>query len=207
MDAAGPANRIGRSAAEDLSGRVFCSEATARSRCVGVPVRHRAGGTAAGKKPGHDGFGRPGAVHRSSAGAGDRPRDAQQRTSLCQLGSDAQGGSRARYQVRSTRFTDADMEIVPNGSGSTDELCVVCVDVGENGAAWQRTSRDSGTSCVSLSLAVPEFGSDKLDADLGRAAGQDDDNVFAVLWTQRQAATDHEPRVRQRGCAHCRHAQ
>ena len=34
----------------------------------------------------------------------------------------------------------------------------------------------------SLSLAAPEFGPRKLYADLGRA-GQDDDNVFAVLWT------------------------
>ena len=53
----------------------------------GSPCGIARGGTAAGKKPGHDGFGRPGAVHRSNAGAGDRPRDAQQRTSLCQLGS------------------------------------------------------------------------------------------------------------------------
>ena len=42
--------------------------------------------------------------------------------------------------------------------------------------------RDSGASCATLSLAVPEFGSHKLDADLGRAAGQDDDKVFAMLW-------------------------
>ena len=48
-----------------------------------------------------------------------------------------------------------------------------------------------------LSLAAPEFSPRKLYADLGRAAGQDDDNVFAMLWTQRQAATDHEPRARQ----------
>ena len=67
--------------------------------------------------------------------------------------------------------------------------------------------RDTGVVLRSLSLAVPEFGSRKLYADLGRVAGQDDDNVFAVLWTHRRAATDHEPRVRQRGCAHCRHAQ
>ena len=37
MDVAGPPNRVGRSAAEDLSGRVFWSEAGARSRCAGVP--------------------------------------------------------------------------------------------------------------------------------------------------------------------------
>jgi len=52
----------------------------------------------------------------------------------------------------------------------------------EIGAGWQRTSRDSGASYVSLSLAAPEFGPRKLYANLGRAAGQDDDNVFAVIW-------------------------
>ena len=102
----------------------------------GSPRGIARGGTAAGKKPGHDGFGRPGAVHRSNAGAGDRPRDAQQWTSLCQLGSSARRES--SISGRSTRFTDADMEIVPDGSGSTDELCC-CADIGENGAAWQRT--------------------------------------------------------------------
>ena len=42
-------------------------------------------------------------------------------------------------------------------------------------------SRDSGTSCATLSLAVPEFGPRKLYADLGRAAGQNDDKVFHLL--------------------------
>ena len=60
-----------------------------------------------------------------------------------------------------------------------------CVDVGENGAARQ-DRRDIGMSCCSLSLAAPEFGSGKLYADLGRAAGQDGDNLFAMLWIQRR---------------------
>ena len=103
---------------------------------------------------------------------------------------------RARYEVRSTRFTDADMEIVPDGSGSTDEWPAACVDVGEIGAAWQRTSRDTRHVLCSLSLAAPEFGSRKLYANLGRAAGQDDDNVFAVLWTN-----DRQPRTMSLVCA------
>ena len=40
----------------------------------------------------------------------------------------------------------------------------------------------SGKSYVSLSLAAPEFGPRKLYANLGRAAGQDDDDVFALIW-------------------------
>ena len=39
-----------------------------------------------------------------------------------------------------------------------------------------------GRECVSLSLASPEFGPRKLYANLGRAAGQDDENVYAVIW-------------------------
>jgi hypothetical protein len=34
---------------------------------------------------------------------------------------------------------------------------------------------------VSLLLATPEFGPRKLYANLGRAAGQDDDSVFAPI--------------------------
>ena len=40
----------------------------------------------------------------------------------------------------------------------------------------------SGKEYVSLSLAAPEFGPRKLYANLGRAAGQDDDEAFAVIW-------------------------
>ena len=35
---------------------------------------------------------------------------------------------------------------------------------------------------ASLSLGAPEFGPRRLYANLGRAAGQDDDNVFAIIW-------------------------
>ncbi|MEX0344375.1 MAG: DUF736 domain-containing protein, partial [Rhizobiaceae bacterium] len=31
----------------------------------------------------------------------------------------------------------------------------------------------------------PEFGPKKLYANLGKAAGQDDDNVFALIWNPR----------------------
>ena len=78
----------------------------------------------------------------------------------------------------------ADIEIAPNRRKTTDgqpDYRVVANGV-EIGAAWRRTSRDSGASYVSLSLAAPEFGLRKLYANLGRAAGQDNDNVFAVIW-------------------------
>ena len=52
----------------------------------------------------------------------------------------------------------------------------------EIGAGWVRTGETSGKEYVSLSLAAPEFGPRKLYANLGRAAGQDDEDVFAVIW-------------------------
>ena len=40
----------------------------------------------------------------------------------------------------------------------------------------------SGNPYVGLSLAAPEFGPRRLYANLGHAAGQDDEDVFAILW-------------------------
>jgi len=42
---------------------------------------------------------------------------------------------------------------------------------------------------VRLPLAVPEFGPRELYANLGRAAGQDDDGVFAVIWNPADQAS------------------
>lgn len=44
------------------------------------------------------------------------------------------------------------------------------------------TSVLRGKDYVSLSLAAPEFGPRRLYANLGRAAGQDDDDAFAIIW-------------------------
>ncbi len=55
----------------------------------------------------------------------------------------------------------------------------------EVGAAWVRKSASTGKEYVSLSIAAPEFGPKKLYANLGRAAGQDDKNVFALIWNPR----------------------
>ncbi len=44
-------------------------------------------------------------------------------------------------------------------------------------------AEQSGRPYVSLSLATPEFGPRRIYANLGRAAGQDRDDVFAIIWT------------------------
>ena len=52
----------------------------------------------------------------------------------------------------------------------------------EIGAGWLRTGQTSGKEYVALSIAAPEFGARTLYANLGRAAGQNDDNIYALIW-------------------------
>jgi uncharacterized protein (DUF736 family) len=91
------------------------------------------------------------------------------------------GGYKGQLKTLSIR---ADIEIVPNRakSGDTQPDFRVLTQGVEIGAGWVRTGETSGKEYVSLSLAAPEFGPRKLYANLGRAVGQDDDDVFAVIW-------------------------
>ena len=78
----------------------------------------------------------------------------------------------------------AEIDIVANRAKATDtqpDYRVVSDGI-EIGAGWLRRSEASGKDYVSLSLAAPEFGPRRLYANLGRAAGQDDDSSFAVIW-------------------------
>ena len=50
------------------------------------------------------------------------------------------------------------------------------------GAGWIRTGQISGKEYVSLSISAPELGSKTLYANLGRAAGQTDPDVYALIW-------------------------
>ena len=91
------------------------------------------------------------------------------------------GGFKGQIKTLSIR---ADIDIVPNGAKSSDSqphFKVIAQGV-EIGAGWVRTGETSGKEYVSLSLAAPEFGPRKLYANLGRAAGQDDDDTFAIIW-------------------------
>jgi uncharacterized protein (DUF736 family) len=42
--------------------------------------------------------------------------------------------------------------------------------------------RNAQAEYIAVQLAAPEFGPRRLFANLGPAAGQDDENVFAVIW-------------------------
>jgi uncharacterized protein (DUF736 family) len=93
----------------------------------------------------------------------------------------ANGGYKGQIKTLTIR---ADIDIVPNSAKSADNqpnFRVLTQGV-EIGAGWLRTGESSGKEYVSLSLAAPEFGPRKLYANLGRAAGQDDDDTYAVIW-------------------------
>jgi uncharacterized protein (DUF736 family) len=70
----------------------------------------------------------------------------------------------------------------PSKNGDTQPDYRVYSNNVELGAGWVKKGKTSGEDYVSLSFADPSFGPKKLYANLGRAAGQDDDNVFAVIW-------------------------
>ncbi len=93
----------------------------------------------------------------------------------------ANGSFKGQLKTLSIR---ADIEVVPNASknGDSQPDFRVMTRGYEVGAGWLRKGETSGKEYVSLSLAAPEFGPRKLYANLGRAAGQDDDDVFAVIW-------------------------
>lgn len=78
----------------------------------------------------------------------------------------------------------ASIEIIPNRSksGEAQPDYRVFSEGVEIGAGWLRTGEVSGRDYVSLSLAAPEFGPRRLYANLGRAAGQDDGDTYAVIW-------------------------
>jgi uncharacterized protein (DUF736 family) len=80
----------------------------------------------------------------------------------------------------------AAVNIVPNPDKKTDEQPDYRVIAGgvEVGAGWIKRGESSGLDYVSMSLSDPSFGPQKLYANIGRAAGQDDD-VFAIIWNPR----------------------
>jgi uncharacterized protein (DUF736 family) len=90
------------------------------------------------------------------------------------------GGFKGQIHTLSIK---ANVEIVTNENKSSDAQpdYRIFSDGTEIGAGWMRRSETSGRDYVSLSLAAPEFGPRRIYANLGRAAGGDDDS-FAVIW-------------------------
>ncbi len=99
------------------------------------------------------------------------------------IGYVTRDGRSFKGQLR-TLSIRAEIEITPNTAKSADtqpDYRVTCGGA-EVGAGWIRRSETSGNDYVSLSLAAPEFGPRRLYANLGRAAGRDDEDSFAIIW-------------------------
>ncbi len=78
----------------------------------------------------------------------------------------------------------APIDVLPNTAKNSDtqpDFRVYSQTV-EIGAGWWRVGKSSGEKYLSLSLADPVFGPKKLYCNLGTAAGQSDENVFALIW-------------------------
>ena len=77
------------------------------------------------------------------------------------------------------------IRILPNRVKENDaqpDFRVYTEDRVEIGGGWNRIGKVSGNAYVSLTFSAPEFGPSKIYANLGRAAGQDDQDVMAILW-------------------------
>jgi uncharacterized protein (DUF736 family) len=99
------------------------------------------------------------------------------------IGFVTRSGSTFKGQLR-TISVRAEIEISPNTHKTADsqpDFRVTSAGV-EVGAGWQRRSEASGNEYVSLTLAAPEFGPRRLYANLGRAAGQDNEETYAIIW-------------------------
>jgi len=77
----------------------------------------------------------------------------------------------------------ADIELIPNRhkSGEQPDYRVLAGGV-ELGGGWIRTGEVSQHEYIRLAMSAPELGARTIYANLGRAAGQDDDDSFAIIW-------------------------
>ena len=82
-----------------------------------------------------------------------------------------------------TLSVNADIQIVPNRgkTGEQPDYRVLAGSV-ELGGGWVRTGEVSQREYVRLAMSAPELGPRTLYANLGRAAGQDDDDAYALIW-------------------------
>jgi uncharacterized protein (DUF736 family) len=83
-----------------------------------------------------------------------------------------------------TLSVSAEITIIPNRgkSGEQPDYRVLAGNV-ELGGGWIRTGEVSGREYVRLAMSAPELGQRTLYANLGRAAGQDDEDSYAIIWS------------------------
>jgi len=84
-----------------------------------------------------------------------------------------------------TLSISAPLKIMPNKEKKADSDQPdyrVYANGAEIGGAWIRKNKDTGADYVSVSISAPEFGPRRLFANLGRAAGSESDDEFAMIW-------------------------
>jgi uncharacterized protein (DUF736 family) len=104
-------------------------------------------------------------------------------SSIGQVTKQANGSYKGQLKTLAFR---ADVSILPNADKKTPEqpdYRVLCQGV-EIGAGWIRKNAQK-QDYVSLSLSDPSFGPKKLYANLGRTAGQSDEDTLAIIWNSR----------------------
>jgi uncharacterized protein (DUF736 family) len=92
----------------------------------------------------------------------------------------ADGSFKGSIRTLSVR---AEVEIIPNRGkmGEQPDYRVLSGGV-ELGGGWIRTGEVSQREYIRLSMSAPELGARTLYANLGRAAGQDDEDAYAIIW-------------------------
>ena len=82
-----------------------------------------------------------------------------------------------------TLSVNAEIAIIPNRSKSGEQPDYRILSNGvELGGGWIRTGEVSQREYVRFAMSAPELGQRTLYANLGRAAGQDDEDSYALIW-------------------------
>ena len=92
------------------------------------------------------------------------------------------GRYEGELKTLTTRTEIVILPVTDKSSPNQPDYRVMAHDI-EIGAGWLRTGQTSGREYVSVSIAAPEFGARTLYANLGRAAGQTDPDVYALIWS------------------------
>ncbi|HEY5237189.1 MAG TPA: DUF736 domain-containing protein [Rhizomicrobium sp.] len=105
---------------------------------------------------------------------------------MASIGQVTRQGNGFKGHIKTLAFR-ADISILPNPDKKADNQpdYRVTSQGADVGAGWTRKSESTGNEYVSLSLADPSFGPKKLYANLGRLAGQTNDDTLAIIWNPR----------------------
>ena len=82
-----------------------------------------------------------------------------------------------------TLSVSAEIAIIPNRGkiGEQPDYRILAGGV-ELGGGWIKTGEVSQREYIRIAMSAPELGNRTLYANLGRAAGQDDDDTLAIIW-------------------------